>query len=198
MEKRSAILAAAQKLFTRSGFEGTSMDAIAQTAGVSKLTVYSHFGDKDSLFREAAQACCGKLMPEQVFDFSAGTDVRAALEAIALAHARVLANDELAALFRAVLGDCGVDGDPRLGQLVWEAGPGRAQQKIEQFLHQAIAAGELEIDDVPLAASQFLALLRGDLPLRRLFVCAHCCEEADIRRNAEAAVEMFLRAYARR
>jgi AcrR family transcriptional regulator len=195
MEKRGAILAAAQKLFTRSGFEGTSMDAIAQAAGVSKLTVYSHFGDKDSLFREAAQTCCGELMPEQVFDFQSGSDVRVALGAIALAHSRVLANAELSALFRAVLGDCGADGDPRLGRLVWEVGPGRAQQKIEHFLTQAVAAGGLEIKDIPMAAGQFLALLRGDLPLRRLFICANVCEEADIRRNAEAAVEMFLRAY---
>lgn len=198
MEKRGAILAAAQKLFTRSGFEGTSMDAIAQAAGVSKLTVYSHFGDKDSLFREAAQTCCGELMPEQVFDFQAGADVRVALSAIALAHSRVLANAELSALFRAVLGDCGADGDPRLGRLVWEVGPGRAQQKIEHFLTQAVTAGKLEIKDIPMAASQFLALLRGDLPLRRLFVCANACEEVDIRRNAEGAVEVFLRAYAPR
>lgn len=198
MEKRGAILAAAQKLFTRSGFEGTSMDAIAQAAGVSKLTVYSHFGDKDSLFREAAQTCCGALMPEQVFEFQPAMDLRHALNVIALAHARVLANSELAALFRAVLGDCNAEGDPRLGRLVWDVGPGRAQQKIEHFLEQAVAAGKLEIRDVPLAAGQFLALLRGDLPLRRLFACSEGCEEAGIRRNAEAAVEMFLRAYATR
>ena len=198
MEKRGAILVAAQKLFTRSGFEGTSMDAIAQAAGVSKLTVYSHFGDKDSLFREAAQTCCGALMPEQVFEFQPAMDLHHALNAIALAHARVLANSELAALFRAVLGDCNAEGDPRLGRLVWEVGPGRAQKKIEHFLEQAVAAGKLEIPDVPLAAGQFLALLRGDLPLRRLFACSEGCEEAGIRRNAEAAVEMFLRAYAPR
>ncbi|HET6586161.1 MAG TPA: helix-turn-helix domain-containing protein, partial [Oleiagrimonas sp.] len=50
MEKRAAILAASIDLFTRQGFEGTSMDAVATAAGVSKLTVYSHFGDKDNLF----------------------------------------------------------------------------------------------------------------------------------------------------
>ena len=61
-----------------------------------------------------------------------------------------------------------------------------------------MTAGKLEIRDVPLAAGQFLALLRGDLPLRRLFACSEGCEEASIRRNAEAAVEMFLRAYAPR
>ena len=195
MGKRTAILEAAKRLFVQHGYEGTSMDAVAAEAGVSKLTVYSHFGDKDSLFREAAQTCCGELMPEQVFDFQPGSDVRVALGAIALAHSRVLANAELSALFRAVLGDCGADGDPRLGRLVWDVGPGRAQQKIEHFLTQAVAAGGLEIKDIPMAAGQFLALLRGDLPLRRLFICANVCEEADIRRNAEAAVEMFLRAY---
>ena len=198
MEKRGAILAAAQKLFTRNGFEGTSMDAIAQAAGVSKLTVYSHFGDKDSLFREAAQACCGALMPEQVFDYQPETDLRVALNAIALAHARVLANEDLAALFRAVLGDCNAEGDPRLGRLVWEVGPGRAQQKIEYFLAQAVAAGRLEIADIAMAAAQLLALLRGDLPLRKLFACSEGCGEAGIRRNAEAAGDMFLRAYATR
>ena len=48
--KRAAILDAAKRLFIQSGFDGTSMDQIATEAGVSKLTVYSHFGDKESLF----------------------------------------------------------------------------------------------------------------------------------------------------
>ena len=60
------------------------------------------------------------------------------------------------------------------------------------------AAGKLHIEDIPLAAGQFLALLRGDLPLRRLFACNARCDEAAIRRNAEAAVDLFLRAYAPR
>ena len=53
LEKRAAILAAAKQLFPEQGFDGTSMDAIATAAGVSKLTVYSHFTDKEGLFVEA-------------------------------------------------------------------------------------------------------------------------------------------------
>lgn len=41
--KRGAILAAAQQLFTQQGFERTSMDRIAEDAGVSKATVYAYF-----------------------------------------------------------------------------------------------------------------------------------------------------------
>ena len=63
LEKRAAILAAAKRLFPMSGFEGTSMDAIAAEAGVSKLTVYSHFTDKETLFVAAIRARCRRVRP---------------------------------------------------------------------------------------------------------------------------------------
>jgi len=48
--KRQAIASAALTLFARDGYERTSVDAIAAEAGVSKRTVYNHYGDKESLF----------------------------------------------------------------------------------------------------------------------------------------------------
>src|SRR5271165_4409846 len=48
--KHDAIAGAALVLFARDGYERTSVDAIAAEAGVSKRTVYSHFGDKENLF----------------------------------------------------------------------------------------------------------------------------------------------------
>jgi AcrR family transcriptional regulator len=48
--KHDAIAAAALVLFVRDGYERTSVDAIAAEAGVSKRTVYSHYGDKENLF----------------------------------------------------------------------------------------------------------------------------------------------------
>ena len=44
------------ELFLTEGFERTSMDSIAQAAGVSKQTVYSHFANKDDLFRSCIAA----------------------------------------------------------------------------------------------------------------------------------------------
>lgn len=47
--KRQAVVRAARDLFLREGF-GVGMDAIAAEAGVSKVTVYNHFGSKEALF----------------------------------------------------------------------------------------------------------------------------------------------------
>jgi len=48
--KRDAIHAAAQELFPLRGFEGTSMDAIASAAHVSKQTLYRYYQNKEALF----------------------------------------------------------------------------------------------------------------------------------------------------
>lgn len=50
-QKRQAILEGAVKVFTKNGFEASSMDLIAEVAGVSKRTVYNHFPSKEALFQ---------------------------------------------------------------------------------------------------------------------------------------------------
>ena len=54
-KKEQQILKGALQEFVENGYLGTSMDRIAQTAGVSKQTVYSHFGDKEGLFKALIQ-----------------------------------------------------------------------------------------------------------------------------------------------
>lgn len=49
--KAEAILKGARQEFLQRGYTAASMDRIASTAGVSKPTIYSHYGDKASLFR---------------------------------------------------------------------------------------------------------------------------------------------------
>jgi AcrR family transcriptional regulator len=45
------VLDAALKLFLKSGYDGTSMQAVADQAGVTKPVVYACFNSKDELFR---------------------------------------------------------------------------------------------------------------------------------------------------
>jgi TetR/AcrR family transcriptional regulator, regulator of autoinduction and epiphytic fitness len=49
--KRKAILEGAVKVFTKNGFDASSMDNIAEVAGVSKRTIYNHFPSKEILFQ---------------------------------------------------------------------------------------------------------------------------------------------------
>jgi len=50
-EKRASMLHAAQALFVEEGYERTTVDAIAALAGVSKRTLYDHFGEKEIVHR---------------------------------------------------------------------------------------------------------------------------------------------------
>jgi TetR/AcrR family transcriptional regulator, regulator of autoinduction and epiphytic fitness len=50
-KKRATILGGAIDVFISMGYELASMDKIAETAGVSKRTVYNHFGSKENLFQ---------------------------------------------------------------------------------------------------------------------------------------------------
>ena len=49
---RRRILVAALSVFAAEGYSGTSMDAIAAKASVSKPTLYQYFGTKEQLFTE--------------------------------------------------------------------------------------------------------------------------------------------------
>lgn len=48
-DRRSAILDAALEVFSRGGYNGASIDEIAQAAGISKALIYEHFPSKKDL-----------------------------------------------------------------------------------------------------------------------------------------------------
>ncbi|MGB0371160.1 MAG: TetR/AcrR family transcriptional regulator [Opitutales bacterium] len=51
-EKREQILEAANRLFELQGFNGTGVDQISKESGVTKRTLYKHFGSKEGLIQE--------------------------------------------------------------------------------------------------------------------------------------------------
>src|SRR3979490_1457275 len=60
--QREAILMAATAPFLRYGFKKTSMDDVAQGAGVSRQGLYLYFETKDVLFREALQYLVSQMI----------------------------------------------------------------------------------------------------------------------------------------
>lgn len=192
LEKRAAILDAAKRLFLADGFDGVSMDQIAAAAGVSKLTVYSHFGDKDTLFRAAVQATCEALMPPQLFLIDLHGPIRRQLTEIARAFHALITSDESIAVHRMMSAQTR---DSRLPKLFWEAGPMRVQTAFAGFLQSEIDAGQLRIDDLQRATSQFFCLLKGELHARLLCGCPDQLGAAELEAHLAATVDLFLKAY---
>ncbi len=194
LSKGAAILEAAKKLFVEQGFDGVSMDQIAAAAGVSKLTVYSHYGDKESLFSAAIGAKCEELLGDELFAPDPNKPLQEQLLSIARAFFALITSEDAVAIHRVV----STQPPPaKLGQLYWEAGPRRVQLGFESFLREQVRLGALDLPDVHRAASQFFCLLKGELHAQML--CGVSQPEAqDVEGHLQATVDMFLRAYAPR
>lgn len=193
LAKRAAILDAAKQLFIRDGFSGTSMDHIAHQAGVSKLTVYSHFGDKESLFAAAIRDKCEQLIPDELFQLELNGSVRDRLRLIAGALFDVVSSEESIGIRRMLLTPG--HGNENLRRIFWEAGPGRTQAALASLLQAWTGARELEVADPVLAAEQFITMVKGELHARLL--CGMCAADpTQVARHLDNAVGLFLRAYA--
>jgi TetR/AcrR family transcriptional repressor of mexJK operon len=191
--KRAAILEAAKRMFTQQGFDGSSMDQIAAEAGVSKLTVYSHFGDKDALFVAAVESHCDQSLPSSLFEPSPATPLRERLMTIAHAFYSMISAPEAVAGHRML---CTPQmANSGLPKLFWEAGPMRVQGDFATLLERRIGAGELDITDVSRAAGQFFALLKGE-PHACLVFGGPGPRPEEIDAHLAASVDLFLRAYA--
>ncbi|MDG2525881.1 TetR/AcrR family transcriptional regulator [Stenotrophomonas sp. HITSZ_GD] len=194
--KRAAILQAAKALFVEQGYAGVSMDGIAALAGVSKLTVYSHFGDKETLFSEAIRAQCQEMMPDDLFEHAPKGPLRQQLIGIGEAFFAMISSDAAIATHRMMLAPG--TGDAHIRQMFWTAGPMRIQQSLADFLAARTGAGELEVPDLGLAASQFFCLLKGELHPMMMCGLGGTPSAADVHRHVAASVDFFLRAYAPR
>jgi AcrR family transcriptional regulator len=191
--KAESILAAAKRAFLAAGFGAVSMDTIAREAGVSKATVYAHFGSKEELFGAVIEREC-----ERYFDrFSAGEldprDVRASLTILGRRFLELILSPDAIALHRIIVGE--VTRFPLLGEVFWRAGPERERVQIEGFLRSAAAAGGLSLPDARLAAEQFVSLVRADVQLRQLLRLEAEPAGRDIEVVVEGAVDTFIRAF---
>ncbi len=191
--KYDQVVEGARQIFLQEGFEGASVDLIARAAGVSKATLYSYFPDKRLLFMEVATVECCRTAYDQ-------TDVIAPdlppTEVLTTAGHRMLTfflSDFGRAVFRIVIAETGRF--PDLGQEFWNNGPARSQAVLVEYFRHAIARKELQIDDLSLAADQFVELCKADLFPRLLMGLQTDFTEADKARVVDGAVEMFMARY---
>ena len=191
--KRRAILDAAKTLFLSHGYANTSMDAVAAEAGVSKLTVYSHFNDKETLFSSAVMAKCEEQLPPLFFELPAGIPVENVLLNIARGFHQLINSDESVNLHRLMMA-LGTQ-DPKLSQIFFEAGPERMVQGMERLLKRINETGALSIDLPRNAAEHFFCLLKGAGNFRLLYCCGEPLSEEASESHVQEVVGLFMRAY---
>lgn len=189
--KRDAIIDAAVAQFFDVGFAASSIERIADIAGVSKVTVYNQFGGKEALFEAAVQAECekmrGKMLP-QIDDLP----IAQRLTAIAHGMHGFLFRPRMLRFERRLASEA--ERHPELGRTFLESGPRRMKAALADVMRRAADRGELSLDDPALAAEQFAGMVKGMADLEWRFAGEH--DEVVNARRIEAAVATFLRAYA--
>jgi len=181
LEKRAAIRNAAVKLFLQEGIENTSMDAIANHAGVSKQTVYSHFKSKDELFSDCVK---GKLTQYKIrMDANSHSSLAEALLQLSKNLLELMRDPDVLKMHRLLISNC-VD-FPELINRFFDDGP--------KLLHHYHPDQFRSADEKP--AKVYISLILGCYFRELLMNYYSTLSDEEIETHSRESVRQFLKMY---
>lgn len=190
-EKRSQIIDAAGVLFISNGFKKVSMEEIAKSAGVSKQTVYSHFGNKQQLFTAAIDCKCDE------YDLAPGKIKHAMhceeyLIFFCTHLTALLSSDDAVGMFRVCVAEAG---HSEVSELFWEAGPGKIRTQLANYLSEQNQLGTLTIEDIEMAASQLISMIVCESQFRSVLGLEKHRSDSELKEYAANCAKLFFKAY---
>lgn len=190
LRKRREIVAAARQAFFDHGYASASIEAIAAAAGVSKVTVYNHFGDKRALFAAAVEDECENIRGHLLFD-DTGESIRERLIDFGDSMIEFLSRPEMIRFEQRMAAD--IEHEPELGRCFLDAGPHRMLRALAGLLERERERGTLRLDDPMQAAEHLAAMCKGLADMERRFTGHSDPDEA--KRRVRSAVDLFLAGY---
>lgn len=188
-KKREAILHGAKAVFLNAGFGGASMDQVAASAGVSKMTVYRHFGSKEDLFAGVITELCQRIVAEDLEQIFA-REPREALRAFARKMTDIVFAPDTTELHRIVIAES--RRFPKLGVLFYDTGPRACIDALEEYFVRHGDDRRFKVSDPRRSAEEFLELLRGYSHLKMLLGIENAPSAHDIDARIESAVRHVL------
>lgn len=193
--KFDQVLEGARKVFLADGFERANVDLIAQTAGVSKATLYSYFPDKEQLFAEVARRECQRMADTATAEIDIDGPIREVLTSVAERLTAFLMSDFAQTMFRICVSER--DRFPDIARAFYDSGPAMGRHRLEEVLAHGMSRGELSIDNLTLAAEQFSDLCKSHLWLRAVFGVQTSFSHEELTTTAHEAVATFMARYGR-
>lgn len=203
LQKRRDVLDAAGHLFLAQGYAATTIEEVADEAGVSKQTIYAHFGTgddgvKDALFRAMVEALVGRRHeePHPLEATMARTrDLEADLRTFARHHLRLVMTPDLVRLRRMLIGEA--ERFPGLAESWYVNGPVQSFELFADWFTVLDDRGLLDVPDPMLAAQTFNWLVLST-PLNEAMALGDSLPTTcDLDRYADEGVRVFLAAYGR-
>lgn len=193
--KREAIMRAAVDEFRTAGYEATSMDRIAAAAGVSKRTVYNHFPSKEELFSHILEELWASSIASVDLPYRADVALDEQLRQLLMQKLALLADPNFIDLARVAMAEI-IHSPERAQGIVCRMG--EKEGGVTAWIRAAIADGKLADVDPDFAGHQLQGLVKSFAFWPQVTLGQPPLGEAESKRVADAAVEMFLGCYGRR
>jgi TetR/AcrR family transcriptional repressor of mexJK operon len=189
--KERRILQAALNVFAAEGYSGTSMDAIAAKAEVSKPTLYQYFGTKEQLFTEIMLSRRNEML--DAFEHPSSEGMVRDLYRFSWAYADTVLNPDFLSLARLIIAEA--QRFPEIGRAYQASGPDRVLRGVMAYLDSQREAGRLQFDDEELAAEDLWALILSAPRNQALHVPDALPDRAAVKRYIDNGLRVFLKAY---
>ena len=192
--KFTQVLEGARTVFLRDGFEGASVDDIAREAGVSKATLYSYFPEKKMMLIEVARTEFQQLADAAYGSVDLNDSAFSLLTTAAQIVAASVISEFSTQVFRLSVAE--TVRFPVLAKEYYRAGPELLAHRVGFLIAHLVQRGDLEVDDLELAATQFAELASTRLHDLAQFGLRDQITDAEMTRVVNGAVRVFMAAYA--
>ncbi|KWS05680.1 Transcriptional regulator, TetR family [Lysobacter capsici AZ78] len=187
--KRAAILEAAAAEFRQAGYDATSMDRVAASAGVSKRTVYNHFPSKEVLFAHILQQLLERGVASPELAYRSDRPLRPQLFELVQQKLQLLHDEDFIDLVRVAI--AAVIPSPERAQEMF-ARIGDKEEGLTVWIRAAAADGRLNTQD-PLFASMLLqGMIKGFAFWPQITLGQPMLTQAQRSQVADTVTDMFL------
>lgn len=184
------IVDAATELFFTLGYGATTIEAVAQQAGISKRTFYHRFEDKPALFSAVVHRTIERLRPPPEVPLLLGANLADILRRLADLVLRAALTPPAIALHRLIIAES--SRFPDLAAVVTHQGASEEGIRlIAGVLEREARAGNLALDNPTFAAQQFLHMVVAG-PQRRALGLGTPMNPAEIDAWVRDVVNLFL------
>ena len=190
-EKHAQIVTAATELFLELGYDRTSLARIAERSGVSRATLFKQFPTKAALFDAMVTeswSTADEVEPPPAGDLGGG------LGSLGHRYAELLGRPQMTDLFRIVIAE--LPRFPELADAQFERGKMPYFASVRSYLLAEQAAGTVQVDDVELAATQFLGMISNYVFWPTLLLRGWEVSAERVTQVVDEAVRTFLTRYA--
>ncbi len=194
--KRAAIVEAAKRLFETGAYDSVTMEQVASEACVAKMTVYSHFRDKESLFEAMMQSISDMLIAALPARPGPGGDLEDELVRFGCVLLEVLLHPGVLHSMHRHLDQ--LSRNAPLAARFYNAGPGRTRATLTAFLTSSATCRDLSRTEAPEAASDLMNLWLGDLPLRLMLGLQKPLSRKAVADRVRRCARLIIGAYALR